>query len=102
MYKTDNTYSLEKPAVDEGRIYWEHWVAICWMQGSYCAVIKMVLQRIRVVRRTPGTGCLDTQGARLRGREEGEKEAIPRVARGAGIHRALWKEAKPWRPVLRS
>lgn len=41
---------------------------------------QMVFQRIRVVRRTPSTGCLNTQGARLREREEGEKEAIPRVA----------------------
>lgn len=62
----------------------------------------MVFQRISVVRRTPGVEDLNTHGACRQQREEGKREAIPRLARKAGTHRALWEEAKPWRQVLRS
>lgn len=49
VYKTDNTYSLEKPAEHVGRIYYVGaggCRTICWTQGSCCVVIKMGFQRL--------------------------------------------------------
>lgn len=72
---TDNTYSLRSlRSTHAESTRSAELQTICWTQGSYCAVMKMVFQGISVVRWTPGMKCPSTpEHACARGRRERKK-----------------------------